>query len=447
MNSILIIGAGRSSGALIQYLLEKGKANNWYVTVADTSLDAAKAAVMNHPNGKATWLDVNKPNDRKDTIAKADIVISLLPAHMHVLVAKDCLTLRKHLMTASYVSKEIYELDEYYKNAGIVFMGELGLDPGIDHMSAMKAIHEIHEKGGKLESFKSYCGGLVAPESDDNPWHYKFSWSPRNVILAGQGTALFKQNGQHKYIPYGRLFKLAENIEIPELGTYEAYANRDSLLYEKIYGLEETPTILRATLRHVGFCKAWHAFVKLGVTDDTYPYSTTPKMNYRQWIEGYLLDSENDKNKSTKERLAQFLKEEIDSDLMQKMEWLGLFTNTHINLENATSAQILQKLLANKLVLKPEDKDMVLMQHEFVYTMDGKTYKRTSTMKMIGENAKDTAMAKLVGLPLGMFVHHLMTKGFSERGVHIPVSAEVYLPILAELEEHGVRFVEKEVEL
>ena len=443
MNHILVIGAGRSSGALIKYLIGQAETHKWMVTIADSNLEMAKKHANNSPNAQAICLDVTEPNARANAIGEADVVISLLPAHMHDLVAQDCLRLKKHLATASYVSNEIQQLSEEVEKANLLFMGELGLDPGIDHMSAMQKIHEIKAKGGELISFKSACGGLVAPSCDDNPWRYKFSWSPRNVILAGQGTAQFKQNNQYKYIPYNRIFKVPEPIHIEPLGEFEMYANRDSLKYQSVYRLTNTPTILRATIRHKGYCKAWNALVKIGLTDDSYHLLNSENLSYQQLIEAFLLDEAS--NKPLRERLADFLNEPLDGDVMQKLESIDLFSSAKINIANASPAQILQSLLEKKWAMKPTDRDLVLMQHEFIYMLEGKKHRATSSLVIEGESASQTAMAKTVGLPLAIFVKHLMLGHISSlHGVHIPVMPEVYEPILAELKSYGIEFTEKD---
>ena len=441
MKNILIIGAGRSSSALIKYVLTKAVDNNWNVVVADSNLKLAEARVQGHPNGRATWLDVSKVNDRRDLISRADIVVSLLPAHLHLEVGHDCIRLKKHLITASYVSKEMYRLGDEARDRELIFMGEMGLDPGIDHMSAMQTINELKEKGAKLTAFRSYTGGLIAPESDTNPWHYKFTWNPRNVVLAGQGTAQYLEDGKLKYTPYNRLFKEAKPIDIPGLGEYEAYANRDSLLYKDIYGLEGIPSILRGTIRHKGFCEAWDALITIGLTDGDFPILHADKISYHELMDAY---SDKELGNSVKERIANLIGQEVGSEVMGKLEWLGLFRKKRIELPNATPALILEHLLLDKWKLEEGDKDMILMQHEFEYELDGQRKLRTSTLIMKGDDTVQTAMAKLVGLPIGIFVN-LVTQGkITSKGVQIPVMSEVYEPVLEELKEYGVEFKEKE---
>ncbi len=441
MKNILIIGAGRSASACINYCLENAAERGWFVTVADSDPEQAEKRINNHPNGRSAWLDVNKQNDRMDLISRHDIVVSLLPAHLHLLVATDCIKYKKHLVTASYVSKEMYRLGDEARDASLIFMGEMGLDPGIDHMSAMKLLNDIRAKGGEITNFRSYTGGLIAPESDTNPWHYKFTWNPRNVVLAGQGTAQYMEDGKYKYTPYSRLFKEYVTIDVPGMGKYEAYANRDSLLYREIYGVEGIPNIIRGTLRCQGFCDAWNALVQIGLTDGSYPIHDADKITYHEWMNAYLPRGTG----SVKERMAAFLGEEIDSDVMDKLEWLGLFRKIKINVANATPALILEHLLLSKWSLSPGDKDMIIMQHEIDYQLDGKEYHVVSSMVMKGEDENDTAMARLVGLPMGIFVKLIIDGKITTTGVNIPVMSEVYEPVLEELEKYGVVFKESEV--
>lgn len=442
MNNILIIGAGRSAGACINYVLGQAEQKGWFVTVADADPQLAESRVKGRPNGRPAWLDVNKVNDRRELIGRADVVVSLLPAHLHLEVAHDCIKLKKHLITASYVSQELYRLGDEARDRELIFMGEMGLDPGIDHMSAMRHINSIKEKGGKITAFRSYTGGLIAPESDDNPWHYKFTWNPRNVVLAGQGTAQYLENGKYKYIPYNRLFKDYRKIEIPGMGEYEAYANRDSLLYRDVYGLADIPNILRGTIRHSGFCEAWHALVKIGLTDGSYPILESRDISYHEFMEGYL--NPVNASGSVKDRIAALLNVPSDGEVMKKLDWLGLFRKKKIGLDNATPALILEQLLLDKWKLKSRDRDMIIMQHEFEYELEGRQQELTSTLVMKGKDAQDTAMAKLVGLPLGIFVKLVMEGRIKSKGVNIPVIPEVYEPVLEELESYGVVFEDHE---
>ncbi len=442
MTNILIIGAGRSATALINYVLKESEKYGWFVTVADANLELAQSKVAGHPQGRGVWLDALKVNDRRDLIGRANVVVSMLPAYLHLEVAYDCVRLKKHLVTASYLTKELYLLSDQVLNEGLIFMGELGLDPGIDHMSAMKKINEIKAKGGELTGFRSYTGGLIAPESDDNPWHYKFTWNPRNVVVAGQGTAQYLESGKNVFVPYHQLFGQSEVVEILNQGPYEVYANRNSLLYRELYNLEDIPNIWRGTIRHVGYCKAWNALIKLGLTEAAYPITDSDKLTYHDLLEGLLY---HEKNGSTlKEKAANYLQLSPNDEVMQKLEWLGLFEHKKIGLEKASPAFILENLLFEKWKLRAEDKDMIIMQHEFHYRLREEKRKLTSTMVLKGENAQETAMSKLVGLPLGIFVKNVMLGNIKSTGVNIPVKQEVYEPVLEELEEYGVFFEEKE---
>jgi saccharopine dehydrogenase-like NADP-dependent oxidoreductase len=440
MKNILVIGAGRSASSLIKYLLDHSTEEKWQVTVADVSLDLVKLKTKDHPNSRAIAFDINNEQQREEEISYADLVISMLPASMHMNVANDCVKFKKHLATASYVSKEMAALDKEAKEVGIILMNEIGLDPGIDHASAMKIIDEIHEAGGELTSFKSYCGGLVSPESNDNPWGYKFSWNPRNVILAGQGTAQYIEKGQYKYIPYNRLFTQTDTIEIEGHGKFDAYANRDSLSYRHFYDIDKIPTMLRGTLRMPGYCKAWNVFIKLGLTDDSYKIEACETLTYPQLLEAFLPEGK----QSTKEKLVAFMGNEMDAEIMSKIEWLGLFENNKIGIADASPAQILQHLLEEKWKLQEHDKDMIVMQHQFKYiSADKKDKTILSSLVVKGEDQIYTAMAKTVGLPLAITAKLILQNKIDARGVTIPTTKEIYLPLLRELESFGVKFEEK----
>lgn len=442
MNNILIIGAGRSSTALIKYVLEQAKTYNWFVTIADADHEAAARKVAGNPNGRATWLDATKVNDRRELIQRADVVVSLLPAHLHLEVAQDCLKLKKHLITASYISKQMYALGDEARERALIFMGEMGLDPGIDHMSGKQKIDQIKAKGGRLKSFRSYTGGLVAPESDDNPWHYKFSWNPRNVVLAGQGTAQYLEDGKLRYVPYNRIFAQTRTIEVPGMGEYEVYVNRDSLLYRDLYDLGPIPNLLRGTIRHKGFCKAWDALVKIGLTDGSFPILDSEDITYHELLDAYVANAA--PGSSVKEKVANLIGESVDGETIKKLDWLGLFSKKKIRMRSATPSLIIENLLLEKWKLQDDEKDMVIMQHELEYELARKNYKLTSTMVMKGDDAQSTAMSKLVGLPIGIFVKHVMLGNINSIGVNIPVMKEVYEPVLEEMKEYGVVFHEKE---
>ena len=440
MKKILVIGAGRSAVTLIKYLLDNSIANNWLVTVADFSIELAEKAVANHTNGKAILFNVTDEIQRKSEIGNADIVISMLPASLHITVAKDCISLAKNLVTASYVSPEIADLDEKAKQAGVLLLNEIGLDPGIDHMSAMQVIDDIKENGGDLTSFKSFCGGLVHPDYDNNPWNYKFTWNPRNVVLAGQGTAQYIKKGKYKYIPYTKLFERTEVMEVLDAGEFEGYANRDSLGYRSAYGLEDIPTLFRGTLRRKGYCKAWNMFVQLGMTDDTYKVENSENLTYRAFINLFFPYNN---ELSVEEKFCSYLNISQDSEEFSKIEWLGVFTDTIVALKDATPAQILQKICEEKWTLGVEDKDMIVMQHQFEYVQNGVQKKLNSSLLVFGDDPRYTSMAKTVGLPVAIAAKLILTGKIKSTGVKIPTTKDIYIPVLKELEENGINFVEE----
>lgn len=444
MKNIFIIGAGRSSSSLIKYMLDHADEMDWNITVGDISRELAESKIKGHPRAKAIEFDVKSDIHRLREISAADIVVSMLPAFMHVDVAKDCVGLNKHMVTASYVSDEMKALDEEAKKAGVVLMNEIGVDPGIDHLSAMQVLDKIREKGGKMLLFESFTGGLVAPEYDNNPWGYKFTWNPRNVVLAGQGgAAKFIQEGTYKYIPYHKLFRRTERMEIGEYGWFEGYANRDSLKYRSVYGLEDIPTIYRGTLRRPGYCKAWDIFVQLGLTDDSYVIEDSENMTYREFINLFLAYNPND---SVELKVKHYLKIDDDSFIMEKLEWLGLFTDTKIGLKKATPAQILQHILEQKWSLDKDDKDMIVMWHKFGYELNGSKKQLESSMVVIGDDQTYTAMAKTVGIPVAIATKLILNGTIQTPGVHVPIIKEIYEPMLAELSEFGIHFYEKESE-
>ncbi len=443
MKEILLLGAGKSSTSLIKYLSDNSTHEGWNITVGDASIEVAKEKIKGLKNVKAIEFNVNDLNLRQCEISKADIIISMLPPDLHYFVAEDCLRYRRNMVTASYVSDKINSLNDKAVDAGIILLNEMGLDPGIDHLSAMKIINEIKEKGGIIQSFKSFTGGLVAPEYNDNPWGYKFTWNPRNVILAGQGTAKYIENNEYRYIPYNRLYEQIEIIDVHGIGAFEGYANRDSLAYRMHYGLEKVPTILRGTLRTIGYCKSWNALVKLGLTDDTYIIEDSEHLTYRDLIKAYLPAFNG--NQDIISAFAAFINENVDSEVMNKIKWLGLFSDEKINLPKATPAFILQNLLERKWILKPGDKDMIVMQHTFEYILDGETKKLNSSLVVKGDDEKYTAMAKTVGLPLGIATKLILNGKISRKGVQIPVFEEIYLPALEELKSYGITFHEDSI--
>jgi saccharopine dehydrogenase-like NADP-dependent oxidoreductase len=445
MKKILIFGAGRSSSSLIKYLLDLVDSENWFITVLDSDLQSAKNKVGNHPKSACYAIDASDRDVRMKFIKDTDIVISMLPAFLHIKILKDAIDCGVHVITPSYVTDEIKSLDQEAKRKGVVVLNEMGLDPGIDHMSAKKVIDDITKKGGELTGFESFTGGLVAPESDDNPWNYKFTWNPRNVVLAGQGgAAKFIQEGKYKYIPYNKLFRRTELIDIDGYGKFEGYANRDSLRYRSIYGLENIPTMFRGTLRKIGFCRAWNVFVQLGLTDDSYTIEGSEKMTNRDFINSFLAFNTSD---SVELKLRYYLGIEQDDYIWEKLVWLGIFDDKAIGLKNATPAQMLQKILENKWSLSSNDKDMIVMWHKFNFTLNESPIEVRSHMAYIGKNSQYTAMSDTVGIPMGIAAKMLLNDKIKSRGVLLPIYEDIYLPILKELEKHGITFKEKEFQL
>lgn len=444
MRKILIIGAGRSASSLIKYLLDKSEIENLFITIGDLSEELAKKKTNNHKNSRAISFDVFNKIQRQQEIEQADVVVSMLPAHMHIEVAKDCVVLKKHMITASYISAEMQALDTVAKENNIVLMNEIGLDPGIDHMSAMKIMDEIKAKGGKIILFESFCGGLVAPESDNNLWNYKFTWNPRNVVLAGQGgAAKFIQEDKYKYIPYNKLFRRTEFLEVEGFGRFEAYANRDSLKYREIYGLEDAHTCYRGTIRRVGFSKAWDVFVQLGMTDDTYVVDDSEQMCNRDFVNLFLPYHPTD---SVEIKFRHQLKIDQDDVIWDKLLELDLFSKTAISgVKNATPAQMLEKILSEKWTLQQDDKDMIVMYHKIGYEINGEQKQVDSTMVCLGDDQTYTAMAKTVGLPVAIATLKILNGEITIAGVQLPTAKQVYQPILEELENYGVIFKEFEV--
>lgn len=444
MQNILLLGAGRSATSLINYLKKYAEEQEWHIKIGDFDLKLAEEKAGNHPNTSAVQFDILNEIQTKDEIAKSDLVISMLPALFHPKVASACVDLGKHMVTASYNSPDVEDLSDIAKSKNILILMECGLDPGIDHMTAMEAMDNISAKGAKLTSFKSYTGGLVAPESDNNPWHYKFSWNPRNVVLAGQGTAQFIRNGKYKYIPYHKLFSRYETIEVNGLGDFEGYPNRNSLKYRTIYGIEEIPTLIRGTFRKAGFCDAWNIFVQLGVTDDTYKMEGLESMSKREFINAFLPYN---KTQPIEEKLCLNLGIKRDSETFKKLEWLGVFEDVKVPISDGSPAQVMQAIMEEKMSLQPGDKDMIVMQHQFEYELQGKKYRLDSSIVSKGDDQSETAMSKTVGWPLGIAVKNILNDNIKLRGVQIPIKKEIYDPILKELNTMGIQFNENVIEI
>lgn len=424
MKYIVIFGAGKSSSYLIEYLIQHLSANNWKLTVLDASEAAAKAKVGAAPNAQGKSVQVENEPERKKWVQSADIVISLLPPSLHSLIAIDCLHFRKDLLTASYVDEKMDALRDDILKSNILFLCEMGLDPGIDHMSAMQLIHRLTDQGAGITSFRSHCGGLVAPESDNNPWHYKISWNPRNVVLAGKAGAIFKENGLEKRVNYENLFNAENRVSVPEVGELSYYPNRDSLSYIDIYALHHAQTFVRTTLRYPEFCSGWKNIIDLQITNEEGLYDT----------DGMTL----------KDFFHLFAKKEIsDEQFRKQMLFLGHDDDkTIINKGKCSAADVLQFVLEKKLILEPSDRDMIVMLHEIDYLVNNNPHTVKSSLVVKGENNIKTAMAKTVGLPLAIAAKLILQGKIRTKGLHIPILPEIYEPVLKELQEHGIRFHE-----
>lgn len=499
MKTVLLFGAGKSATVLIDYLLDTAITENWKILVVDADLPLAQSKIGTSQKATAVSFDIANTTERGKYIRQADIVISLLPPFLHIEVAKDCLNYQKNLLTASYVDDDIRQLEPGISKNKLLFLYEMGLDPGIDHMSAMQIIDNIHARGGTISSFKSHCGGLVAPESDDNPWHYKISWNPRNIIMAGKAGAHYKENGSDKKLPYEELFTGEHIVEIPGLGLLSWYPNRDSLSYIPLYGLQDTTTFIRTTLRHPDFMYGWKNIIDLKLTDETPQYDTDGKTLYQvfkehmdkhgfgEWLNEKLserfaetkglmenlmklMEAENEATKEgekipqtfmtaddsgniqeieideVKNRAAAYLAEQMHQAnlTLKQLFFLGLDDqDTMVNKGFCSPADILQFAVEKKLSLRPYDKDMIVMLHEFVYKIGNKESAISSSLVVKGENNLRTAMAKTVGLPLGIAAKLILQGKIKLNGLHIPTKKEIYEPVLKELVTYGVEFNER----
>ncbi|MBA2499294.1 MAG: saccharopine dehydrogenase NADP-binding domain-containing protein [Chitinophagaceae bacterium] len=503
MKHVLVFGAGKSATVLIDYLLSEALQENWLVTVVDADLIQARSKIGDHSRGKAISFDIKKEEDRRNELAKADIVISMLPPHLHILVAKDCIIYKKNLLTASYVDEQVKMLIPELEKENILFLYEMGLDPGIDHMSAMKIIHQVQKDGGRISSFKSHCGGLVAPESDDNPWHYKISWNPRNIVMAGKSGADFLQDGENKHWNYQELFSSNNLVEIPGIGILAFYPNRDSRSYISWYGLQSAQTFIRTTLRHPDFMYGWKNIIELNLTDETVQYETDgrtlaaifkkhlEKNGFNEWLQEKMTNRfsqtkelmENLVKLNQAEKAAAETGEEVPDTVMiidksgdleqielediktnvaatiagklheanltlKQLIFLGLDDDeTIINKGKYSAADVLQFALEKKLALQPHDKDMIVMLHEIEFEKEGQRTLINSSLVVKGNDSTHTAMAKTVGMPLGIAAKLILNGTIKLRGLHVPVTPEIYEPVLKELALHGIQFNEESVSI
>ena len=445
MKRILLLGAGRSSSSLIQYVLDNARALEWHLTVGDASLETAQKKIGSSHAGSAVLFDINDTEGARKIISGADIVISLLPPNFHPLVALRCLEAGKHFLTASYVSDELKAFDEEARAKGLVFLNECGLDPGIDHLSAMKVIDRIKADGGKITSFESFTGGLIAPETDpENPWRYKFTWNPRNVVMAGQGTAKYLYESKSKYISYSQLFRRTTSVTVPDYGEYEGYANRDSLRYIDTYGLTGISTMLRGTLRKEGFCSAWNILVQLGCCDDSYDMENVSGMTHATFLDSFLPPLR--ECTSIEEKVSVHFGLPSNSAEIKMLKWSGFFEEIPVGLTEGSPARILEWILNKKWALKDGDIDQIVMWHRFRYAMQGRQKEIQASLVATGSDTIHTAMAKTVGLPLGIATKLISLRKVAKRGVLIPTTPEFYIPILKELTTLGIALIERDVQ-
>lgn len=439
---VLIIGAGRSASSLIQYLYEQCEKEGWTLTICEQNDVIAQKKKGTYPNIVLTNFNVLEESEANKILPTYDLVISMLPAALHIHVARTCAAHGINMITASYLSEEINELSKTFENNKALLLMEMGLDPGIDHMSAMKVLDKLKDQGHQLTAFETFTGGLLAEDSEkDNPWQYKFTWNPRNVVLAGSGNVKFIQEGRYKYIPYHRLFSRTEIIHIPGYGYFEGYANRDSLKYLDLYNLRGINTLYRGTLRRPGYCKAWNIFVQLGATDDNYKMEKVAGMSHRQFINSFLSFNPHD---SVELKLAHYMNLGLESEEMYRLKWLGVFEDEPVGLESGSPAQILEHILKKKWTLDESDKDLIVMWHKFDYLQDGRPKQIQSHMVALGENLEHTAMSKTVGLPMAIAAKLILQGKIDLSGIYIPTKKEIYEPILEELETLGFDFSERE---
>ena len=440
MKSIVIFGAGKSATSLIEYLCKYCDEHAAALTVCDADIEMAKSKIRERKSARAVSVNITNGEERQLLIQKADIVISMLPPHLHFLVAKDCVTYSKHLLTASYVDDNIKSLQKEIEEKKLLFLCEMGLDPGIDHMSAMKMIDRIKAGGGVIYSFKSHCGGLVAPENDDNPWHYKITWNPGNIVMAGSSGAVYKDAGKIVNIHYEEIFKDCHEVSVPGLFELAWYANRDSLSYVETYGLQKAETFIRTTLRFPSFCRGWNKIVNLGFTSKDDFNEIKDCKTYNEWFDSKVNSSAGKSFQNKNDNI-------FDAEFSEQIKYLGLRKDDIIPQHLNYSAAIIQQLLETRLAIHSHEKDMIVMLHEIGYSLDGESKMITSSLVVKGEDQLHTAMAKTVGLPLGIAAKLIVEGKINLTGLHIPVLAEVYMPVLEELEQHNIKFYEQEVSL
>jgi len=435
MKKVLVLGAGLVSRPGVQYLLNQ---TNIEVTVASRTVSKAEKLIEGFPNGKAVQVNVENKDDLARVIKDCDIAISLLPWIHHLKVADLCIEYGKHMVTTSYVSEGMKKLDEVTKQKGLLFLNELGVDPGIDHMSAMKIIDEVHAEGGKILHFYSYCGGLPAPEHNNNPFGYKFSWSPRGVVLASRNSAKFKENGEIVNIEGKNLFANPEVEDIEGLGKFEVYPNRDSTPYEEIYGLQEALTVKRGTYRNIGWCQTFKKLVDLGMIDET-PREELKGVTFKKMMADLIGCNVND---DVKAKVAEKIDLPVDHAVLGRFDWLGLFSEEKVSTTN-NRLDILSDRLQEKLVFADGEKDLLVLRHKFIIENKDKSKDLcTSTLIDFGIPFGDSSMARTVSLPMAIGTKLLAEGKINATGVRIPNTPDLYKPILAELETLGIKMTE-----
>ncbi|MGB0430082.1 MAG: saccharopine dehydrogenase C-terminal domain-containing protein [Bacteroidia bacterium] len=438
MLNILLLGAGRTAHYFLEYILTEGKKNGWHLRVGDFVQTSLEQLPQNSEHFSKLLFDVKSQQQVENEVQKANIVVSLLPAQFHYTVAKECIRFGRHFLSASYVSDDFKAVAQEIKQKGLIFIKEVGLDPGLDHMSAMKMLDEIRNKGGQIKRFLSYTGGLMSPGLKNNPWQYKFTWNPMYVVIAGRDGGIYLRRNKIKRIPYHRLFKEIDELEMPGHGTFDAYYNRNSLKYIHEYALENVESVIRYTLRRKGFCEAWAPLVSLGLTDNQFQFNFDKHITNREFLNMFVRKGKG----SLEERVVKVIGHNQGTDVFKKLQWFGLFDNREIKILNGTSAQFLEQIIMPKWALEPTDRDAIYMAHVCYYQQQNKLYKRKSYLAVEGENSEQTAMAKTVGLPLAAATKLVASKQFKAPGLHIPTSANLYEPILTELQNNGVRFYE-----
>ncbi len=441
MKRILVLGAGRSAPFLIKYLLDNAEHHDWFVTVGDVILEAAEKAVGRHPRGAAIQFDVNDSELRAQIIAAADVVVNLIAPNFQAMLAADCLKHRTHMVSASYCNEQIRDMNQDAVRHGTLILTEMGLDPGIDHMSAISLIEEIRGRGGKITSFRSYGGGLPAPGEVDNPLQYAITWNPRNVVMSGSDGALFLENNAVKIIPHQRLFQQTWPVDVRGLGVMEGYANRDSISYKDYFGLDDVHTIVRGTLRYPGFCETWSQIVNLGLPNENLSIPNLAEKSVRDVVKMFLPATVS--GGSTESQLAAYLNINPTGAVMSKLRWLGLFSDEPLGAKGHTSTHMMVHLLNEKLAMPATARDLVVLVHELDVEYDtGRKEQIKSTMIEYGQAGGITAMSKTVGMPLGIAVKLLLNNELPITGVQIPIHPAVYRPILAELASEGLSFTE-----